>query len=79
MEKQVINITFIPVYIGKKYLVVIRDDISSQVKARAISNKEAKTITTFIQEDIIYRYSIFQRLVINSRGEFKSEVVDLLN
>ncbi len=33
----------------------------------------------FIQEDVIYRHRIFQRIVINREGEFKGEVVELLN
>jgi hypothetical protein len=32
----------------KQYLIVARDDISRWVKARAVLNKEAKTIALFI-------------------------------
>jgi hypothetical protein len=37
-----------PLHKEKQYLIIARDDISSWVKARAILNKEAKTITLFI-------------------------------
>jgi hypothetical protein len=33
-----------PIYKGKQYLIIARDDISSWVKAKAIINKEAKIL-----------------------------------
>ena len=79
IEKQAINITYILPQKGKKYLLVARDNISSQVEARVVLNKEAYTITLFIQEDIICRHRIFQRMLINSSSKFKKEVIKLLN
>ena len=63
---------------GKKYLVVARDNISRQVKAKALLNKEAKIVVTFIQEEVIYRYRIFQRIINKRGGEFKDKVIRLL-
>ena len=53
--------------------------MSGQVEARAVSNKEAKTVALFIWEDVICRYKVFQRMVLDGDGEFKGEVIDLLN
>lgn len=44
---------------GKLYLIVVRDDMSGWIEARALSNKGAKDIAIFIWEDIIYRHDIF--------------------
>ena len=79
MEKWAINITYILLRRGKKYLIVARDDISGQVKARAVINKEAKIVATFIQEDVICRHGIFQRIVVDKGGKFKDKVILLLN
>ena len=54
IEKWVIDITYMLAQKGKKYLIVARDDMSSQLEARVVLNKEAYTIALFIQEDIIY-------------------------
>ncbi len=48
MEKWAIDITYMPARKGKKYLIVARDDMSGWPEARAVSNKEAYTITLFI-------------------------------
>jgi hypothetical protein len=53
--------------------------MSGWVKARAVLNKEAKTITLFIWEDVIYYYRIFWRMVLDRGGEFKGKVINLLN
>jgi CRISPR/Cas system-associated endoribonuclease Cas2 len=53
--------------------------MSGWVEARAVSNKEAKTIALFIWEDVICRHRIFWRIVLDRGGEFKGEVIDLLN
>ncbi len=79
IEKQAIDITYMLAQKGKKYLIVARDDMSSQLEARAVSNKEAYTVALFIQKDIICQYRIFWRMVVDSGGEFKGEVVELLN
>jgi hypothetical protein len=53
--------------------------MSGWVEARAISNKEAKTVALFIWEDVICYYGVFWRMIFNGGGEFKGEVIDLLN
>jgi hypothetical protein len=53
--------------------------MSGWVEARAIINKEAKIVMLFIWEDIIYCHGIFWRLILDGGGEFKGEVIKLLN
>ena len=79
IEKWAIDITYMPNRRGKQYLVVARDDMSGWVEARALSNKGAKAVATFIWEDVICRHGIFWRMVVDGGGEFMAEVIDLLN
>ena len=79
MEKWAIDITYMPSRRGKQYLIVARDDMSGWVEARAVLNKEAKTVALFIWEDVICRHGVFWRMVLDGGGEFKGEVIDLLN
>ena len=79
IEKWAINITYMPPQKGKKYLLVARDNMSGWVEARVVLNKEAYTVALFIQEDIICRHGIFWRMLVNSGGKFKKEVIKLLN
>jgi hypothetical protein len=79
MEKWAVDITYMPGRRGKQYLIIARDDMSGWVEARAVANKEAKTVALFIWEDIICRHGVFWRMIVDGGGEFKSEVIDLLN
>ncbi len=50
---------------GKKALVVAREDLSRWPKVRALSYATVEEVVDFIWEEIICRYRVFGRLVIN--------------
>ena len=74
-----INIVKLLDYKRYNLLVITRDDFLEQVKARSLKNLTSKKITKFIQEEIIYKYSLFRQLKVNSRLEFKKVVIQELN
>ena len=57
------------------YLVVARDDFSGWPEARALYTATTAAVTRFLYEDVIYRYSCFQRLVLN-RGPENKDLVE---
>jgi hypothetical protein len=59
--------------------VVAWDDLSRWVEAKAYGKVTAKIIAQFIWDEIICRYSLFDRLVIDRGREFKGEVIRILN
>ena len=76
-EKVRLDIVYILSTIGKKFLVITRDNLSGQPKVRALSNVNTALVVVFIQEDIIYRYRMFIKLVIDGGLENKVDVKDL--
>jgi hypothetical protein len=42
-----------------------RNDLSSWLEGRALAKADAASIAKFIWEDIVYRYEIFSKLMIN--------------
>ena len=52
-------------YRGKEYLVVAKDDFSEQPEARALRNTNFQTVAQFLQEDVVYYYNYFVRLIID--------------
>ena len=76
-EKVGLDIVYILSTIGKKFLVITRDNLSGWPKVRALLNANTALVVVFIQEDIIYRYRMFVKLVINGGLENKVDVKDL--
>jgi hypothetical protein len=56
---------------GKNYLVVAREDLSSWVEARALSNTNSAAVAKFIWEDVVCWHSCFGKLVIDRGSENK--------
>jgi len=54
---------------GKKALMVARKDLSGWPEAKAIANATAETIAKFLWEEVVCRYGVFGRLVIDGGPE----------
>jgi hypothetical protein len=78
-RKICIDVVSMPQSKGKSKLVVARDDLSRWVEAKAYGKVTAKIIAQFIWDEIICRYRLFDRLVIDRGREFKGEVIRILN
>ena len=62
-----------------KALVVIRNDLTEWVKARALLNLKAETVAKFLWENIICRFECFESIVMNEDLENKAVTEELLN
>jgi hypothetical protein len=51
-----------------KYLVLAREDLTNQVKGRALRSKETSSVCKFLLEDVICRYGCVGKIVAD-RGE----------
>jgi hypothetical protein len=78
-RKICIDVVSMPQSEGKSKLVVARDDLSGWVEAKAYGKVTAKIIAQFIWDEIICRHGLFDRLVVDGGGEFKGEVIRILN
>ena len=65
-----VDVVYMLLYIGKKFLVIARDYLSSQLETRALTNNKLNTIAQFIYKDIIYRQSITRKLIVDSGLDF---------
>ena len=63
---------------GKKYLIITQDDLSRQAEVRALSTLDLKVVIKFLQEDVIYRYGYFRKLIINSSPKNDGLVTELV-
>ena len=66
-----IDIVYMPRVKGFKYLVLARDDLSGWVEGRPLREKEAKDITKFLFKDIICRFGLYGKLIVDSNIENK--------
>jgi hypothetical protein len=55
-KKVSLDVMHIPTVKGKRYIVVVRDDLLGWVEARALSRANSKAIVKFIKEEIFYRH-----------------------
>ena len=53
--------------------------MNEQIEIKVLSLKIADQVVKFIQQDIIYCYEFFWKLVINEGNENIKEVIQLLN
>ena len=63
-----------PSYQGKEYLVIAREDLSSQAKARLLAKATLKVVAKFLQENIVYHYRYFRKLVIDREPKNKAYI-----
>jgi len=48
------------------------------VEVRALNKNDSKAIAVFLYEDVIYRYRVFKRLVVNGGPKNKALVKELV-
>ena len=63
---------------GKKALIVARKDLLGWPEAKALINTIIKEITTFLQEEVVCRHSVFKRLVINRGPENQGVIITFI-
>ena len=73
-QKVGLDVVYMPSVEGKKYLVVARDDLSGWVEARALSSATSAAVARFLWEDVICRYGMFAKLVVDGGPENKADV-----
>ena len=66
---------YLPDCIDYNYIYIVRDNFSKQPEAKQIKNPTVAKVAKFIQEDIIYRYRVFEKIKINRRTKFKGAVI----
>lgn len=60
-----------------KFLVVVRDDLSGWIEAKALRNANSKEVARFLWEDVICRHGCFGRMIVDGGLENKDLVEDL--
>jgi hypothetical protein len=76
-QKVCLDIVYMPVIGGFKYMVLARDDLSGWVEGRPLREKTAAAVARFLWEDIVCRFGLYGRLVIDGGSENKSVVSEL--
>jgi hypothetical protein len=62
---------------GFKYLVLARDNLFGWIKKRLLREKEIKNVARFLFEDIICRFGLYGKLIINEDIKNKSLITKL--
>ena len=68
-EKVILDVTYLLTNRGKKCLVNAREDLLGQPEVRALSEATSEVVADFLWEEIVYRYGVFGRLVIDGGPE----------
>ena len=63
---------------GHRYIIVAIDYFTKRVKAALYATLKAKDVVSFIQKNIIYRYEVHCKLILDHVSHFQGEVVPLL-
>jgi hypothetical protein len=71
------DIVYMPESNGKKFLILAREYLSGWVEGRALSNNKSSTIAQFIYEDIICRWCMTRRIMVDGGPDFQKAVVYL--
>jgi hypothetical protein len=69
------DIVYMPDVGGKKYLILAREYLSGWVEGRALLNNRLSTIAQFIWEDIICRWCMTRKIIVDSGPDFQKAVV----
>jgi hypothetical protein len=72
------DVVKMPACRGKSCLVVARDDFSGWVEAKAFFIAVSETVSKFLWEDVICRYSMFDKLIVDWGPENKGLVEGLV-
>ena len=76
-QKVCVDIVYMPRVKGFKYLVLARDDLSGWVEGRPLREKEAKGVAKFLFEDIVCRFGLYGKLIVDGGTENKSWVTEM--
>jgi hypothetical protein len=68
------DIVYMPESKGKRYLILAREYLSGWVEGRALPNNKSSTIASFIYEDIICRWCMTRRIMVDGGPDFKKAV-----
>jgi hypothetical protein len=71
------DIVYMPESNGKKFLILAREYLSGWVEGRALPNNKSSTIAQFIYEDIICRWCMTRRIMVDGGPDFQKAVVYL--
>jgi hypothetical protein len=63
---------------GKHFLIIIRDNFSNWVKTRVLRVIISKIIVKFLWEDVVCKYGIFKRFIIDGGPENKNLIVQFV-
>lgn len=64
---------------NKNYLVLARSDLSGWVEGRALSSATSELVAQFLYKDIICRYGLFRKMVVDGGPENKDMTEALTN
>ena len=67
-----------PLYRGDSYLVLEQDDLSDWIKGKSLTVKSLSAVVKFLWKNLIYRFNIFKKLIINEGLKFNSIIKNLL-
>ena len=76
-QKVCVDITYMPQVKGFKYLVLARDDLSGWVEGRPLRDRNASAVAKFLWEDIVCRFGLYGKLVVDGGTENKGLVTAL--
>jgi hypothetical protein len=68
------DIVYMPESNGKRFLILAREYLSGWVEGRALPNNKSSTIAKFIYEDIICRWCMTRRIMVDGGPDFKKAV-----
>jgi hypothetical protein len=68
------DIVYMPESNRKRFLILAREYLSGWVKGRALPNNKSSTIAKFIYKDIIYRWCMTRRIMVDGGPDFKKAV-----
>jgi transposase InsO family protein len=72
------DIILMPPAKGYCYIVLARDDLSKCIEGRALRKASARTVATFVLEDIRLQYGCIGKIVTDNGPEFKGALSELL-
>jgi hypothetical protein len=73
-QKMCLDIVYMPNIGGYKYLVLARDDLSGWVEGRPLREKTVPAVARFLWEDIICRFGLYGRMIVDGGTENKAMV-----
>ena len=73
-EKVGLNIVYILSQNEYQYLILARDDLNGQIEDQTLQNAIVANIANFLYTEIIYRYDLFNKLIMNRGSKNKEKI-----